>query len=466
MDDATGGREPPPKKPRKEGVAPAHGEWVDRPVIAPADEKANPFAKRKVALLLAYNGIGFSGLQKNPDVTTVEETLEGAIHRAGGISAENFGTLQKVSWSRAGRTDKGVHALGQIISAKLVVSPDGLLERINEQLAGHAISVLGMERVTNNFCAHTLCSSREYEYVLPVHVLRPGCTASVAAATAPPAVASGSGEDVDAGGGSGSSGGAGGGGGGGAGASGSGAPPDASDAVGSAGGADGGLSDADQARLAALLRTYEGTHSFHNFTDGKLTPADKSATRYMMRFFLGAPLELDGVSYVSLRFHGQSFLLHQIRKMVAMVCATFRGDVAPDAIKTALKATRVAPVPMAPSCALFLRRCEYASYERKRTPDRGCVHFPDCDGAQQAFLVERVLPHIAKCEADGEFAKFVAQLSAYTMELREEGGGGSGSGRARGAAAATAGDAGTSEVVVATGDTATASVASAPGDSK
>ena len=79
-----------------------------------------PAAKRKVALLLAYNGASYQGLQKNPDAFTVEEVLERAIYASGGISESNFGTLQKISWSRAGRTDKGVHAVGQIISMKMV----------------------------------------------------------------------------------------------------------------------------------------------------------------------------------------------------------------------------------------------------------------------------------------------------------------------------------------------------------
>ena len=76
--------------------------------------------RTQVALLLAYCGTRYQGLQKNPGAVTVEETLEAAIHRAGGITDDNVGTLQKVSWSRAGRTDKGVHAVGQIIGAKLV----------------------------------------------------------------------------------------------------------------------------------------------------------------------------------------------------------------------------------------------------------------------------------------------------------------------------------------------------------
>ena len=75
--------------------------------------------RTQVALLLAYCGTRYQGLQKNPGAVTVEETLGAAIHRAGGITADNVGTLQKVSWSRAGRTDKGVSALGQVVALHL-----------------------------------------------------------------------------------------------------------------------------------------------------------------------------------------------------------------------------------------------------------------------------------------------------------------------------------------------------------
>ena len=128
----------------------------------------------QVALLLAYSGTRYQGLQKNPGAVTVEEALEAAIHRAGGIADDNVGTLQKVSWSRAGRTDKGVHAVGQIIGVKLVgLDHEQLLDRINHELVGSEVRVLGLERVTQGFCAHTMCSSREYEYLLPTYVLRP-----------------------------------------------------------------------------------------------------------------------------------------------------------------------------------------------------------------------------------------------------------------------------------------------------
>lgn len=38
----------------------------------------------------------------------IEEQLEMAIFKAGGIRDSNYGNLQKISWARSSRTDKGV----------------------------------------------------------------------------------------------------------------------------------------------------------------------------------------------------------------------------------------------------------------------------------------------------------------------------------------------------------------------
>jgi tRNA pseudouridine38-40 synthase len=345
----------------------------------------NPNAKRKVVLLIAYNGERYAGLQKNPGVTTVEEVLEKALHAAGGISDDNFGTLQKVSWSRAGRTDKGVHAIGQIISVKLILSQEGLVEHVNERLAGTEIRVLGMERASNNFCAHTNCSSREYEYLLPASTLRASSSSSAAAASAgvaPDATASAASDDV-------------------------------------CGGSSAPLTEAERSRLLTLFRTFEGTHSFHNFTDGKLSHTDKSAMRFMIKLSVGEPVEIGGVWYVSLLLHGQSFLMHQIRKMVGMLVAVFLGHAPADAIETALREPRVAGIPLAPPCSLTLRCCRYDPYERKRAhhdDGRSSVHFPQCDAAKRAFLVEHVMPHVAERARGGDFVRFTEALRGYRLD--------------------------------------------------
>ena len=66
----------------------------------------------------------------------------------------------------------------------------------------------------------------------------------------------------------------------------------------------------------------EGRWNSGRDEDGKKLGADhRSATRYIKKVAAAPPQTHGGVCFVPLRFHGQSFLLHQIRKMTAVVCA-------------------------------------------------------------------------------------------------------------------------------------------------
>jgi tRNA pseudouridine38-40 synthase len=62
-------------------------------------------------MIIGYNGINFSGSQKNINVRTVEGEVETCLYKMNLISKFNFGDLNKIAWSRATRTDKRVHAL-------------------------------------------------------------------------------------------------------------------------------------------------------------------------------------------------------------------------------------------------------------------------------------------------------------------------------------------------------------------
>lgn len=128
--------------------------------------------KRKVAMLLAYCGAGYQGMQRNPGAITIEGELEQALFRANAIAQCNFGDMRKVDWMRAARTDKGVSAIGQIVSARLVIDPPGLVERVNRHLPKD-IRVFGYTRVTSNFNAKQMCDKRRYEYLVPVFAFDP-----------------------------------------------------------------------------------------------------------------------------------------------------------------------------------------------------------------------------------------------------------------------------------------------------
>ena len=60
-----------------------------------------------IKLILDYDGTTFAGWQRQPDQPTIQETIEAALE---GI------TQTKISVIGAGRTDSGVHALGQVAS--------------------------------------------------------------------------------------------------------------------------------------------------------------------------------------------------------------------------------------------------------------------------------------------------------------------------------------------------------------
>jgi len=145
--------------------------------------------KRKVALFVGYDGTSYRGLQQQPSQQhiefddgrqfTVEDVLEEAVYRAGGILDANRGSLGKINWSRSSRTDKRVHSLSTVISMKLECNPglfetepDGgsITEGINEHLPPE-VRVFAVQRVVKSFDARRECIRRHYDYYVPLSFL-------------------------------------------------------------------------------------------------------------------------------------------------------------------------------------------------------------------------------------------------------------------------------------------------------
>lgn len=88
-------------------------------IIQKEDEK---LYKRKICIFAGYNGSKFWGsLKQHQDVETIEKEIETALFKWGMIRESNYGTLSKINFSRATRTDKGVHAVLNWFSAKLLI---------------------------------------------------------------------------------------------------------------------------------------------------------------------------------------------------------------------------------------------------------------------------------------------------------------------------------------------------------
>lgn len=112
-----------------------------------------------------------------------------------------------------------------------------------------------------------------------------------------------------------------------------------------------------------ILKTYEGTKNYHNFT-AKKAPFDPSARRYMVSVECGEPFLIQNkYEFATIKIKGQSFMLHQIRKMVGLALACIRGHSTLDTIHKAFKDIKI-DIPTAPGLGLVLNQVHYDRYSK------------------------------------------------------------------------------------------------------
>ncbi|OMJ21198.1 tRNA pseudouridine synthase 1 [Smittium culicis] len=128
--------------------------------------------KKNVVLYCSYCGTGYQGMQANPNAKTIEGEIFTALCKAGAVSEQNSDDQKKVQMQRAARTDKGVHAAGQIVSLKMITEDPDVISKINSFLPDQ-IRIWGYSPVIRSFNPKTLCDSRIYEYLLPTYVFMP-----------------------------------------------------------------------------------------------------------------------------------------------------------------------------------------------------------------------------------------------------------------------------------------------------
>jgi tRNA pseudouridine38-40 synthase len=379
------------------------------------NDKKNPVEhriKRKVALLLGYVGTKFGGFQINEGQQTLQGELELAMFQNRLLSKDNFGYPFKYGWSTSGRTDKGVHACAQVVSCKMEMTlaqeEDLNLVRaaLNETLPVD-IRVLDVVRVSRAFCAHTQRDKVRYQYMIPSFCLQNSSLVheifekTLTNHLSPrPFASSSSSLDIDdndddsppeeqppeeealqsvqeS--------------------SSSSRPPRRRDYVNP-------LSPDEVTRLQDLLQVrsyrvtpdelnrlkqalqmYQGTHSFHNLAKG-VKAKEARASRYIISFHVEDPIVLDGMEWIPTQVLGQSFLLHQIRKMVCLALDVARRDEATVPLQATMSRalspqTTDMRMGVAPAQGLYLDMSFYTGYNQRKNQRqaRGAPQLPDLD---------------------------------------------------------------------------------------
>jgi tRNA pseudouridine38-40 synthase len=113
---------------------------------------------RNIKLLLSYDGTEFSGWQRQPGRRTVQQVLEEAIGRLTGVVA---------STTASGRTDAGVHAVGQVVHFFTPSRhPPGVFVKALNALLPHDVRVMGAWEMPQSFHATLDAKGKLYRYVI------------------------------------------------------------------------------------------------------------------------------------------------------------------------------------------------------------------------------------------------------------------------------------------------------------
>ena len=109
----------------------------------------------------SYDGTKFNGYQLQPNLRTVQGELEKAVSY---LNKQTYTSVQS-----SGRTDKGVHAVGQVAHFDLDI--DNTLDKIKRGLNSNLpadIHIIEVKRVSDSF--HARFSAKKKEYVYKINV--------------------------------------------------------------------------------------------------------------------------------------------------------------------------------------------------------------------------------------------------------------------------------------------------------
>lgn len=470
-----------------------------------AAEERRP--KRKVAVMIGYAGTGYKGMQVNGNEKTIEADLFKAFVAASAISKANADDPKKSSLVRCARTDKGVHAAGNVISLKLIIEDEDIVDKINAELP-EQIRIWGIQRTNNAFSCYQTCDSRWYEYLMPSYCLLPPhpetflgrkltelakehgvedelaasmedvkdfwseveekeikpilarldpetkaavmermhvaeeaepeadkeaakavegaateekpaseekpATETAAAETAAETTAEATEAATD---------------------------PDAmqTDSILEShkpknrelGPVDFALRDIKAAYVAAkrryristgrlerlqeALNKYNGTRNFHNYTVQK-SFFDASAKRHIKSFVVNPkPIIINNTEWLSLKVHGQSFMMHQIRKMVGLASLIVRCGTPLKRMDESYQNQKMA-IPKAPGLGLLLERPVFHNYNRKATESLGreAIDFGKYEEKIQEFKDKQIYTRIFSVEEkENSFHMFFNQIDQF-----------------------------------------------------
>jgi tRNA pseudouridine38-40 synthase len=249
------------------------------------------YPSRRFRLTISYDGTAYAGWQVQPHDPSVQQTIETVLSKI---------VNHPVKLHGSGRTDRGVHARGQVAHADLATRMDAaaLQRALNARLPPD-IRILAASRTRPAFHARRSAVGKEYRYFIWNDVVLPPVKRLYAAHVYGPL---------------------------------------------------------DVSRMQAAAEHFVGTHDFAAFTANPNREVEGT-----VRTVFAATVARRGREIV-FRVSGGGFLYKQVRSMAGFLLRVGSGAEEPDAVRVlmAAAAARTARVPSAPPQGLFLWRVWYA----------------------------------------------------------------------------------------------------------
>ncbi|KAE9555923.1 hypothetical protein FO519_000903 [Halicephalobus sp. NKZ332] len=308
----------------EEGPKDVLNKVVSGKVEKPTGSDEQPFKrigkKRKYAMLMAYQGKKYFGMQIQSSTTmpTIESKVLDAMNEVGMITEDQRKRPGTFLFQRAARTDRRVSAVRQMVSFELRLLEETVEkgpELLNAQLPSD-IRILALRRAIPSFHAQKKCDYRTYSYTIPTFAFAP-----VSELTTPSYR----------------------------------------------------LSEERRDEVNDLLKCFVGTHNFFNYTSQR-EHWDASSVRYIISFECSKPFsythdfgfKTTEFEFATIYIKGQSFMLHQIRKMIGMTLTILRGFQNKSDITRSFESTRM-DVPRAPGLGLILEQVHYHNYDKNHS---------------------------------------------------------------------------------------------------
>ncbi|UKK00828.2 pseudouridylate synthase [Theileria orientalis] len=398
--------------------------------------------KIKYALAFGYMGTNYHGYQKQVEyktgvmdkVKTVEGTVENCLIQIGAIDESLRNMNHKLQISKSSRTDKGVHAACTYIGGRFNINLDekklettetsseketecsediedeefnekkeekveeenavvreelcsGLAKEVTEDEEELFIKALNsvlpedircfkIQRVTKGFDARIMCSKRKYEYLMPEWLLcrkyefpneeheclykKLECYMSenmdnkenVRAYKSDESLYQEQGKYVEV--------------------------------------------EQDVEKLREILKHYQGTKDFHNFTV-KQRLETKNTQRYMEKIKVKRQ-EIKGMKVVRITILGQSFLYNQIRKMICLALQEYLEVAPKNTVKYALKKSTTLNINTVPSEGLVLHHPCFDTYNATRCSMANIpyIEYKDIKPEVETFKKQFIYPEIKR----------------------------------------------------------------------